>query len=462
MGYTHNRGFSATESGFAVGIKGSEVPVFTGTSLSDSGYNIGTLSSTAAVGRHLSATSPVVNSFCMDDNHTTLGAEVYIGTRNRVMLFHDVSACSIFATRGQLKLADTVDLATGVYAANQGYIELIGHSHVQSGAKVWGYDSCIEVPSGFVFNVDSGGYCAGLHAELTGAGTITNGGTLAGLYIDSSAATAVWPIGVKIAALGSTIGVDIGTSTTGLNFSGTYSGNAIDFSSGTYTPDASGSAGCTLIRAGSYTTPMTNSSAYQSGIIRLYMETSATGASYDRAIFTCLKTTGTKGLINIAGLAEVHADTASGSPTGPANVKGCEFITQLFDTGSRLPASSIMHAGWFKVTAIDGATINSTAKVSPIWLDNQLYGNNADGAIETTIWNTTGGNVPKGWAGFSTTSSGWHSLLYFDSTMTTGTSFTVAPLSTRATKSAASDASLIVDLNGTAYYIGLFNLANTQ
>lgn len=199
MSYTHNRGYSATESGFAVGVKGSEVSIFTGTSLSNVGYNIGTLSSTVSgSGRTLSATYPVVNSFCMDDATATLGNEVYIGTRNRIMLFKDQAGVSIFGTRGQIKLADGVDLGTGVFAANQGYIEMYGHSHVTSGGKVWAYDACIEIPSGKVFNIDASAYCAGLHAELTGAGTLSATGVLAGLYIDSSAATAVWPYGAYL------------------------------------------------------------------------------------------------------------------------------------------------------------------------------------------------------------------------------------------------------------------------
>jgi len=211
MSYTHNRGYSATESGFAVGVKDHEIPIFTGTSLATAGYNIGTLSSTVSgVGRTLSSSSPVVNSFCMDDATATLGNEVYIGTRNRIMLFKDQAGVSIFGTRGQIKLADTVDLATGVYAANQGYIEMRGHSHVQSGAKVWGYDSCIEIPSGYVFDVDSGGVAAGLHAEITGAGTLSTTGVMAGLYIDSSASTAVWPKGIYIKAGGTAIPFQLG------------------------------------------------------------------------------------------------------------------------------------------------------------------------------------------------------------------------------------------------------------
>lgn len=232
--------------------------------------------------------------------------------------------------------------------------------------------------------------------------------------------------------------------TTGIRFAGQYLGNVIDFSGVTYVP--TGAAGPCLIRCGTYDVPLAHAVEAQSGLIRLYMETSADGASYDRGIFTCLKTTGMKGIITTAGLAEVHADA-----TGPLNVKGCEFIAQLFDTGSNLPANAIMYGGWFKVTAIDGSTIAATAKVAPLWLDNQLYGVNASNCLEYTIWNTTGGSQPRAWAGFGTTSSGWKQLFYFDATMAAAEPF----VSTGCNVTVASVPYLKVLINATQYGIPL-------
>ncbi len=157
---------------------------------------LGALSSSSQTGHHLTSSNPVAVDFCMDDNNTTLGNEVYIGTRNRIMLFKDAAGVSIFGTRGQIKCANGVDFATGVFAPNQGYIELVGDTTASSGAKVWGYDSCIEIPTSKTLTVASGGYVAGLHAELTGAGSVSSSGVLAGLCIDSSATTAVWQYGI--------------------------------------------------------------------------------------------------------------------------------------------------------------------------------------------------------------------------------------------------------------------------
>jgi len=190
----------------------------------------------------------------------------------------------------------------------------------------------------------------------------------------------------------------------------------IDFSSVTYVPG--GSNGACLIRAGTYASPLTNSSASQSGLMRLYMETSADGSSYDRGIFVCLKTTGIKGIFPIAGLAEVLAQAGN----GPTKVQASQFICHLNSATAKLAAlggdaTAGMYGGWFKITANEGATTASGSRAAPIWLDNQLYGSNINAGMEEyTIFSTTGGSRPKAWAGFETTSSGWNNLFYFDET----------------------------------------------
>ena len=432
----------------------------------------GTYASAVSNGVTLTSTNDYNAAFLADDAGANIGASVR-NLLGRTYLGQTQSAGTIRSVMGQLKVADTKDLGTGVYTAVQAYLELVGATSVKTGGKVSGLDVSVEMANGKTCVVDSGGYFAGVKIELTtgGTATFTQTGNSAAVYIDKVGTITDWKVGVDVNNC--TTGIDIGASTTGINLAGaittgiaiaataltdgilisgttpvdglhissacsatginlsgasvvgisitgagttpiaisnTFSGNGIDFSGCTYVP--TGSAGPALIRAGTYDVPLTNSATAQSGLVRLYMETSADGSSYDRAVFSCLKTTGTKGIITTAGLAEVLADA-----TGPANVKGCEFICDLHATGSNLPASAIMFGGWFKVTAIDGATINSTAKVAPLWLDNQLYGANANGALEYSIWNTTGGNVPKAWAGFGTTSAGWANLLYFDSTM---------------------------------------------
>jgi len=253
--------------------------------------------------------------------------------------------------------------------------------------------------------------------------------------------------GISIAGA-TTTGLSVtGASATPIAISNTFSGNGIDFSGCTYVP--TGSGGPCLIRAGSYDVPLTNSATAQSGLIRLYMETSADGSSYDRAIFTCLKTTGTKGIIPVSGLAEVHEDA-----TGPTNVMGCQFITQLFDTGSHLAANAQMFGGWFKVTAIDGSTIASTATVAPLWIDNQLYGANATGSHEYGLYCTTGGSRPVAFMGFNTTSSGYDNFIYFDSTYASNTMLISGDIDAY-----TATYYLRCNVNGTGYGIQLYALS---
>ena len=283
-------------------------------------------------------------------------------------------------------------LAGGVFSANV--------AGILNGAGVCIVGAYGEISSCSGGTLTAAKYVASLWGNSTRLTTLSSG--LSALLLLTNWGIASTDYGIRIE--------NTGTLVTGIGFAGAYTGNVVDFSGITYVP--TGSAGPCLIRCGSYNVPLANNVVDQSGLIRLYMQTSADGSSYDRAIFSCLKTTGTKGIITTSGLAEVLTDG-----TGPANVKGCEFIVDLHETGSNLPASGIAYGGWFKITAIDGATINATARIAPLWLDNQLFGVNSATCLEYTIWSTTGGNQPRAWAGFGTTSSGWKQLFHFDSTM---------------------------------------------
>jgi len=202
-----------------------------------------------------------------------------------------------------------------------------------------------------------------------------------------------------------------------LKLTGGLNRDTIDLSGVTYVP--TGSNGPCLIRAGTYANPLAITKEAQSGLIRLYAETNADGTSYDRGVFVCLKTTGKKNIFPIAGLAEVLAQAS----TGPTAVMAAQFICHLNSATAKLATSASatdgMFAAWLKITANDGATVSTAARVAPLWLDNQLYGANASNALEYTIYNTTGGSVPKAWAAFSTSGAGWAQLLYFDATMAT-------------------------------------------
>ena len=246
--------------------------------------------------------------------------------------------------------------------------------------------------------------------------------------------------------------ITIETAVTGIDFTGTYSGNAIDFSDTTQVP--TGSNGPCLIRAGTYATPITNTSTDQSGLIRFYMSTSAAGTSYDRGVFVCLKTTGVKGIFPVAGLAEVLEQTG----VGPTKAQAAQFIAGLHTDTSKLATigadtTAGMYGAWLKVYSVTGSEASSGSRVASVWLDNQMCGTVS--GEEYTIFSTTGGTRPNAWAAFETTSSGWDNFLYFDET-----AYDQAPVgTTRGTpnQTATCDSSLKVLINDKTLYIPLYN-----
>jgi len=204
-----------------------------------------------------------------------------------------------------------------------------------------------------------------------------------------------------------------GTCTRGIYFSGTITSHALDFSGIT---QAAGDI--SLIRAGSYASPMDVAGEAQYGMMRMYLSTDDDGTSYNRGVFVCLKTSGTKGVFPIAGLAEVLAQSGD----GPKKVQAGQFIAHLNDASAKLAAlggdtTAGMYGIWAKICANSGATTASGSRAAPIWLDNQLYGNNINSGMEEYgIFATTGGSKPDAFVGFETTSSGYAQLFYFDET----------------------------------------------
>jgi len=242
-----------------------------------------------------------------------------------------------------------------------------------------------------------------------------------------------------------TAGVIVGTVATGISFTGTYTGNVIDFTSATIAP--TGSGGPCFIRAGAYGSPIDlGADEDQSGMIRMYVTTQAGGTSYDRGLFMFCETTGTKGIMPVAGLAEVGAGGA------PTSVYPCQFIAHLNSATASLGADGRMFGGWFKITANEGATIPSTAIAAPLWVDNQLYGSNISGSMEEYgIWATTGGTQPKAFIGFETTSSGYDCLLYWDET-----AYDYEPLVASDITGGTKGYYIRVNVNGAIYGIQLY------
>ncbi len=247
------------------------------------------------------------------------------------------------------------------------------------------------------------------------------------------------------------VDMTINGTANGLSFEGAYTSAALDFSD--VTLNHSGSSGPVMMRAGFYATPVTSSDPHQSGFVRLYGRNSAltddgTGF-YDRGVFVALKTTGAKGQIPFGGLVEVEA-TVSGD--GPTNVKGAEFIVNLIAAGSKL-GNGVMYGAWCKITATVGATTHATSKKAPIWVDNQMNGNNAAPGEEYGIYASTGGLRPDGFIGFETTSSGYDQFLYFDETFNSSAGTMVT---TDSVPGGNQDARIKVYYNGTQYYIALY------
>ncbi len=248
-------------------------------------------------------------------------------------------------------------------------------------------------------------------------------------------------------------GIVLGDMTTGIEFNGTQT-TGIDFSDMTYVP--TGSNGPSLIRCGTYASPLSHAVEAQSGLFRIYMETTADGSSYDRGIFVCLKTYGTKSILPVASLAEVKTQTG----VGPNQVMAGQFISNLIDADAAMPTGGFGLFGvWAKIAATSGATIAVGTKAAAIWVDNQLngVGIGSGGALATEygIYATAGGSVPKAFVGFSTTSGGYANLFQFDATFSTS----MPPCNGGVVDTDGGDSagSLKIEIDGTAYKIPFFS-----
>jgi len=189
----------------------SSTLAITGAATMATSLNFGTLSSIAQTGITLTAANNSILNVFADDGAVTLGNAVYSLIRGRAMLFKDATGITLTSVKGQIKTADEIDFALGVYAGVQGVIETVDDTDVQSGAKVWGVDSSFDISLASL-TVDSGGIAAGFHAELTGAGTATqsSGGILAGMYIDEQITSGQWGYGIYIASGAAATGIYVG------------------------------------------------------------------------------------------------------------------------------------------------------------------------------------------------------------------------------------------------------------
>lgn len=167
----------------------------------------GTYQSTADGGVTLSSDNTYNAAFLADDSGSNIGDSVR-NLLGRLLLTVDQSGASIRALMGQLKLLTGVDVTLGIYTAVQGYLELVGTHSCKTGATFSCFDASAEITT--ALTVDSGGEFAGIHVETTGAGTITNNGTCAGVLIDKAAGAASWPEGILIDGPSVIMGMRIG------------------------------------------------------------------------------------------------------------------------------------------------------------------------------------------------------------------------------------------------------------
>ncbi len=223
----------------------------------------------------------------------------------------------------------------------------------------------------------------------------------------------------------------------GIDFTGTYTDDVIDFTD--VVIDHTGSNGPVWLRGGTYGLPVLNADEDQSGMLRFYGQTSANGTSYDRGIFIALKTTGTKSVIPIAGLAEILAQTGD----GPANVHAGEFIANMNSATAALDTTAAAawagFAGlWAKVASTPGSVTAAESVVAAAWIDNQMSGTVLGEEYALYI---TSGTKPDAVFGFeaSSGSGGWDQLFYFDET-----TYDKVPIANQSFKTL---------LNTTQYYI---------
>jgi len=360
------------------------------------------------------------------------------------------------------RLRPKKDLADGNHCGINGTIEASESGTVLSGTAT-------TVRSGGFFSLDfdanvsiTSGWLCGVTIDSSVHGDVSMAScTFCGLRIKTSSGKEVWEHGIYLdddsAATGITLGttttygIDVGSSATGIAFTGTYTGNVIDFSNATIDP--TGSNGPCFIRAGTYASPIDyGADNHQSGMIRLYSTCAGDNTSYDRGLFVCTKTTGAKGAFPVAGLAE-----ANNTGTGPKKLQAAQFIAHLGADNSASHLATLggdstagMYGAWLKITAGGSCVCDSGSRCAPAWIDNQMSGTIS--GEEYGIFATTGASRPDAFIGFETTSSGYDQLLYFDETFNAGAGTCVTGDAVPATQ----DARIKVYYNGTQYYLPLY------
>jgi len=349
-------------------------------------FIIGAQANTAGSGTALTASLPGVLRVFSDDGGASLDAADSVrGVQSRLLLTVDQSGSTIRALQGQLKCANGVDFAAGVYTALQAYVELAGTHAVNatgSAAKFSCADVSLEIHT--ALTVAIGAYAFGVHVETTGAGTITNNGTCAAIGIDKASGAADWPVGLLVA--NTTTGVSIGAATTGLAITGDttnaiqISGDAVNAINITNDCTPSGSG---LLIAGAAATPINITGQFTTGITIAADGTTAISVTNAFTGTTGMSFAGTaiNGIV-ISGACSGDAIQISGDATNAINItSGCS------PTGAGLLIAGAAATG----VSITGATTNGIAiSGAPSTAAINITGAEAIGLLIATSTPTSG------------------------------------------------------------------------
>jgi hypothetical protein len=218
------------------------------------------------------------------------------GAQSRTLLTVAQSAGTIRALQGQLRVVSGVNVATGIYTALQGYLELAGAHTSSAGATLSAIDASLEC--GAV--VTATGEVFGVHVECTGAGSLTGAGTCAGIGI-TTGGTPVWPVGLFIAPLAVTTAISVGTKAN-LAGSGVVIPSTDDFGAVRIFTDDNGANIADSVRAVQSRTLLTISQS--AGTVRALQGQlkALTGVNFDTGVYTPVQ-----GYIELAGTHTVSA-----------------------------------------------------------------------------------------------------------------------------------------------------------
>jgi len=478
MAYSpHYKNIVCSESGFAIGKKGSEVGIFLGTGATNTYFTLGVFNSTTA-GYAVElerATYTAAMRVYADDGADALYAAGSVPDIRAGLFRFLVTAdqtggnVRLHGLMGQLK-AYCATATPGKWNGEVGFgvsgrFEAVRASGTQTfgGYGITAAVGGVTATSGTI-TVDTNHVLAGVAAVSDFRATLTQTGKTAGLYVakydatnwsDATART-TWGYGLLIQNSSSAIGISIGSATQALVLPGTYSANAVDFS-GTFNGHAiyihptALATGKRAIRIGDYGTEIPLAAG--DGLYRSYAKiASGTDGTAVDFYWVIAETNGDVWLRQ--SQVESQAPT-----TGPKTITVESFYAGLADT-KYLAASTATTEGLVatqhKVYGSVGSVCNG--HVAAIWTDNQM--SCTVGGTEASIRSSTGGVRPDGWAWLTTTSSGWDSLFYFDSTMASAAPLSTKKPTTGDTSAYDATGSFIININGTLYYVPYYEVGH--